>query len=163
MNITSPSSSLDQINFILEDWGTSPGDSSIEFNFCTYSVAMEANGSGFFWLLGVDCDALIELWMGVEHCGSLVGTVVEGTVQDYTVVLEPVRYTTYLLFHRYARMHIQQRLVRDLPCNTECRGDHFRSHTRIDMVIKNLDLEPKIYAMMRDFLEVFAVLPGGKN
>ncbi|GJX46259.1 hypothetical protein Tco_0271449 [Tanacetum coccineum] len=33
---------------------------------------------------------------------------------------------------------------------------------RIDMVIKNLDLEPKIDAMMRDFLD-FVVLPGGKK
>ncbi|GKB52082.1 hypothetical protein Tco_0902835 [Tanacetum coccineum] len=37
----------------------------------------------------------------------------------------------------------------------------------IDMVIKDLDLEPKIDAMMRDFLEMslrsFIVLPSGKN
>ncbi|GJW80432.1 hypothetical protein Tco_0144407 [Tanacetum coccineum] len=32
--------------------------------------------------------------------------------------------------HRYARTRIQQRLVRDLSCNTECRGDHCRYHTR---------------------------------
>ncbi|GJY74994.1 hypothetical protein Tco_0479425 [Tanacetum coccineum] len=36
-----------------------------------------------------------------------------------------------------------------------------------DMVIKDLDLEPNIDAMMREFLEIslqsFAVLPGGKN
>ncbi|GJU01805.1 hypothetical protein Tco_1112143 [Tanacetum coccineum] len=43
MNITSPSSSLEQINFILEDWGTNPSDSSIEFSFCACSVTMEAN------------------------------------------------------------------------------------------------------------------------
>ncbi|GKC12175.1 hypothetical protein Tco_1008957, partial [Tanacetum coccineum] len=24
----------------------------------------------------------------------------------------------------------QQRLIRGLPCNTECRGDHCRSHMR---------------------------------
>ncbi|GKA46390.1 hypothetical protein Tco_0739273 [Tanacetum coccineum] len=47
MNITSPSSSLVQTNFILGDWGTNPSDSSIEFNFRTCSVAMEANGSGY--------------------------------------------------------------------------------------------------------------------
>ncbi|GKF23945.1 hypothetical protein Tco_0076267, partial [Tanacetum coccineum] len=60
------------------------------------------------------------------------------------------------------RMRIQQRLVPNLPCNTECRGDHYRSHISvsvtklatgrlvngsscdgIDMVIKDLDLEPK--------------------
>ncbi|GKF76956.1 hypothetical protein Tco_0229426, partial [Tanacetum coccineum] len=45
MNITSPSSSLEQTNFVLEDWGTYPSDSSIEFSFRTCSVAMEANGS----------------------------------------------------------------------------------------------------------------------
>ncbi|GJW80699.1 hypothetical protein Tco_0144674 [Tanacetum coccineum] len=46
MNITSPSSSLEQTNFAFEDWGTNPSDSSINFRFHTYSVAMEANGSG---------------------------------------------------------------------------------------------------------------------
>ncbi|GJY03334.1 hypothetical protein Tco_0369274 [Tanacetum coccineum] len=46
MNITSPSSSLEQINFVLEDWGTNLSDSSIEFSFCTCLVAMEANGLG---------------------------------------------------------------------------------------------------------------------
>ncbi|GJX89297.1 hypothetical protein Tco_0341311 [Tanacetum coccineum] len=46
MNITSPSSSLVQTNFVLEDWGTNLSDSSIEFSFCTCSMAMEANGSG---------------------------------------------------------------------------------------------------------------------
>ncbi|GJV65139.1 ribonuclease H-like domain-containing protein [Tanacetum coccineum] len=46
MNITSPSSSLEQINFLLEDWGTNLSDSSIEFSFRTCSVVMEANGSG---------------------------------------------------------------------------------------------------------------------
>ncbi|GJX93153.1 hypothetical protein Tco_0347739 [Tanacetum coccineum] len=46
MNITSPSSSLEQTNFILEDWGTSPSDSSIEFSFRTCSAVIEANGSG---------------------------------------------------------------------------------------------------------------------
>ncbi|GJY59194.1 hypothetical protein Tco_0459086 [Tanacetum coccineum] len=43
MYITSPPSSLEQTNFALEDQGTSPSDSSIEFNFHTCSVAMEAN------------------------------------------------------------------------------------------------------------------------
>ncbi|GKA28697.1 hypothetical protein Tco_0714942 [Tanacetum coccineum] len=80
-------------------------------------------------------------------------------------------------FIQYARMHIQQRLVRDLPCNTECRRDHCRSHMRvsvtklatgrlvngsscdrIDMVIKDLDLEPKVNAMMRDFLLLLLIL-----
>ncbi|GJV09614.1 hypothetical protein Tco_1351155 [Tanacetum coccineum] len=46
MNITSSSSSIEQTNFVLEDWGTNPSDSSIEFSFRTYLVAMEANGSG---------------------------------------------------------------------------------------------------------------------
>ncbi|GJV39617.1 hypothetical protein Tco_1418057 [Tanacetum coccineum] len=46
MNITSPSSSLEQTNFVLEDWGTYPSDSSIEFSFRTCYVAIEANGSG---------------------------------------------------------------------------------------------------------------------
>ncbi|GJU27224.1 reverse transcriptase domain-containing protein [Tanacetum coccineum] len=59
-------------------------------------------------------------------------------------------------------MDIQQSLVRDFPCSTECRGDEELATGRlidgsscdgIDMVIKDLDLEPKS----------FAVLPGGKN
>ncbi|GJZ71287.1 hypothetical protein Tco_0635138 [Tanacetum coccineum] len=59
MNITSPSSSLEQTNFVWEDWGTNPSDSSIEFSFRTCSVAMEANGSGCgCGLLGVDCDGV---------------------------------------------------------------------------------------------------------
>ncbi|GJV64318.1 hypothetical protein Tco_1475146 [Tanacetum coccineum] len=78
------------------------------------------------------------------------------------------KYTTYLPLYQYARMRIQQRLARDLPCNTECRGDHYRSHMShkayhrrlvngsscdgIDMVIKDLDLELKVDAIMRDFL-----------
>ncbi|GKC65378.1 hypothetical protein Tco_1097976, partial [Tanacetum coccineum] len=91
MNITSPSSSLEQTNFVLEDWGTNPSDSSIEFSFCTCFVAMEANGSGcgcgleFLFLefpsscstsgsltwgsstcLGWIVMALIELWICVE-------------------------------------------------------------------------------------------------
>ncbi|GKF99099.1 hypothetical protein Tco_0297882, partial [Tanacetum coccineum] len=41
------------------------------------------------------------------------------------------------------------------------------SYGGIDMVIKDLDLEPKVDATMRDFLEMslrsFVVLPGGKN
>ncbi|GJT59515.1 hypothetical protein Tco_1003048 [Tanacetum coccineum] len=63
-------------------------------------------------------------------------------------------------------MRIQQRLVQDLSCNTECHEDHCRSHMSvevtklatgqlvngsscdgIDMVIKNLDMETKVYAM----------------
>ncbi|GJY92206.1 hypothetical protein Tco_0507988 [Tanacetum coccineum] len=42
----------------------------------------------------------------------------------------------------------------DFPCSTECRGDHYRSHMKkINMVIKDLDLEPKIDAMMMEFLD----------
>ncbi|GKF07613.1 hypothetical protein Tco_0041837, partial [Tanacetum coccineum] len=97
MNITSSSSSLEQINFGLEDWGTNPSDSSIKFSFQTCSVAMEANGLGFgyglelvFPGLSSSCSisglstwdssgylgwivmALIELWICVDHCGSIV-------------------------------------------------------------------------------------------
>ncbi|GKF04374.1 hypothetical protein Tco_0035042 [Tanacetum coccineum] len=99
MNMTSPSSFLVQTNFVLEDWGTNPSDSSIKFSFRTYSVGMEANGSGcecglrlmFSWLSFSSCPTsgslawdssgclgwivmvLIELWMWVEHYGSSVG------------------------------------------------------------------------------------------
>ncbi|GJS68862.1 hypothetical protein Tco_0683427 [Tanacetum coccineum] len=103
MNITSPSSPLEQTNFVLEDWGTSPSDSSIEISFRTCSVAMEANGSGYgcglelvfprlpsssclsFGLLTWDPSGclgwivmvLIEPWTWVEHCGSSVGNGLE--------------------------------------------------------------------------------------
>ncbi|GJY72712.1 hypothetical protein Tco_0476415 [Tanacetum coccineum] len=45
MNITSPSSSLEQTNFTLEDWGTNPSDSSIKFSFRTCYVEIKAKGS----------------------------------------------------------------------------------------------------------------------
>ncbi|GKF34011.1 hypothetical protein Tco_0107211, partial [Tanacetum coccineum] len=98
MNITSPLSSLEQTNFILEDWGTNPSNLSIEYSFRICSVAMEANGSGcghglelVFMGLSSSCSmlgsltwdssgcfgwivmALIELWIYVEHCESIVG------------------------------------------------------------------------------------------
>ncbi|GJS77345.1 hypothetical protein Tco_0727226 [Tanacetum coccineum] len=41
-------------------------------------------------------------------------------------------------------------MIYDVPCGL------------IDMVIKDLDLDPKIDAMMREFLNL-VVLPGGKN
>ncbi|GJW47519.1 hypothetical protein Tco_0079165 [Tanacetum coccineum] len=193
MNITSPSSSLVQSNFVLEDWGTNLSDSSIELSFHTCSVAMEANGSGYgcglefmfprfpfsscptsgslSWdslgCLGWIVMALTELWMWVEHCGSIVG------------------YTTYLPLHRYARMRIQQRLVRDLPCNTECYGDHCRSHIRArssnnahdSSALRSRSLPPADWTMIhasdedspyvlehQDIVtEFLTVLPGGKN
>ncbi|GJT11677.1 hypothetical protein Tco_0858719 [Tanacetum coccineum] len=49
-----------------------------------------------------------------------------------------------LPFHSRARMRSQYKLARNHPCNTECRGDHCRSHMRIS-------------------LQSFAVLPSGKN
>ncbi|GKA76922.1 hypothetical protein Tco_0783383 [Tanacetum coccineum] len=98
MNITSPSSSLEQTNFVLGDWGTNLSDSSIEFSLRTCYVAIEANGSGcgcglelvspglssfcstsgsLTWdssgCLGWIEMALIELWICVEHCGLLLG------------------------------------------------------------------------------------------
>ncbi|GKF61288.1 hypothetical protein Tco_0181342, partial [Tanacetum coccineum] len=93
-NITSPSSSLEQTNFVLEDRGTNPSDSSIEFNFRTCSVAMEANRSGYGCGSGLvssrlpsSCSifgasswdffgriviVLIKLWICVEYAGSVV-------------------------------------------------------------------------------------------
>nr|GEU51057.1 hypothetical protein [Tanacetum cinerariifolium] len=170
INITSMSSPLVQTSYVLEDWGTNPSDSKNELSLRTFSVMNEIDGSvgtkGLTWIFyGLSFSsssisfglssweslcclrcivmALIKPWIWVEHCGFHLAlrTVVEGMVRDRTVGLEP------------ARMHIQQRLVRDFPCNTECRGDHCRSHVRIDMVIKNLDLEPKVDAMVRDFLD----------
>nr|GEV28181.1 hypothetical protein [Tanacetum cinerariifolium] len=38
---------------------------------------------------------------------------------------------SYFPYRGYARMRIQQRLARDLPCNTECYGDHCISHMRV--------------------------------
>ncbi|GJX44694.1 hypothetical protein Tco_0261370 [Tanacetum coccineum] len=78
---------------------------------------------------------LIEPWIWVEHCGSSVGNgsgsdrwVGTGVTKIVLLELKSVPLTSRSC--RYARMHIQQRLVRDLPCNTECRGDHCRSHMR---------------------------------
>nr|GEV34837.1 retrovirus-related Pol polyprotein from transposon TNT 1-94 [Tanacetum cinerariifolium] len=79
MNITSLSFSLEQINFVLVDWGTNPSNSSIKFNFRTCIVVMEANRLGC--CLGWIVIALIELWMWVEHWGSIVVMVVEGTIR----------------------------------------------------------------------------------
>ncbi|GKF69394.1 hypothetical protein Tco_0202451, partial [Tanacetum coccineum] len=88
-----------QTNFAIGDQGTNPSDSSIEFSFRTYSVATRASGSGYGCGLGLvflrlpssSCPtsslltwdssgwlgwivmALIEPWIWVEHCGSLVG------------------------------------------------------------------------------------------
>ncbi|GKD87052.1 hypothetical protein Tco_1358206 [Tanacetum coccineum] len=111
--------------------GTNPSDSSIEFNFCTCSVAIEAKGSGcglelvflrlpssysmsgsLTWdssgCLGWIVMALIELWSCVEHCGTIVGF----------FGVEVTKLTT-------------GRLVNGSSCDG------------IDMVIKDLDLEPK--------------------
>ncbi|GKE78069.1 hypothetical protein Tco_1544189, partial [Tanacetum coccineum] len=60
------------------------------------------------------------------------GTIVEGTVQDRTAGLELIRVEVAKLS--------TGRLVNGSSCD------------EIDMVIKNLDFEPKIDAMMRDFL-----------
>nr|GFB50854.1 hypothetical protein [Tanacetum cinerariifolium] len=62
MNITSPSFSLEQINFVLEDWRTNSSDSSIEFSFRTCSMAMEANGSG--------CECGLDLMFSRQNWGS---------------------------------------------------------------------------------------------
>ncbi|GKA88251.1 hypothetical protein Tco_0810015 [Tanacetum coccineum] len=78
MNITSPSSSLEQINFGLEDWGTNPSDSSIEFSFRTCFVAMEANGLGCGYRLelvfpGLSSSCLISGSSTWDASGSLGG------------------------------------------------------------------------------------------
>ncbi|GJV47558.1 hypothetical protein Tco_1437770, partial [Tanacetum coccineum] len=61
--------------------------------------------------------------------------------------------------HLEAKVKVKKLTTGRLVNGSSCDG--------IDMVIKKLDLEPKVYAMMRDFLEIslrsFAVLPGGKN
>ncbi|GJZ32995.1 hypothetical protein Tco_0578431 [Tanacetum coccineum] len=113
-------------------------------------------------LLGTCFDSIIEVEECNKHWGSMAGCHQDCFAQ---------KCTTYLPLCRYAKIHIQQRLVQDLSCNTECRGDHCRSHMSIsvtklatgrlvngsscdgiNMVIKDLDLESKINAMMRDFL-----------
>nr|GEW15946.1 Gag-Pol polyprotein [Tanacetum cinerariifolium] len=104
---------------------------------------------------------------------------VEGKVWDQAIGSEPVRWVRKTILRILglstpkARMHISQRLILDFPCSIECHGDYYRSHiksvsvtrlttdrlvngsscARSDMVIKDLDLEPKIDAMMRDFLD----------
>nr|GEW29129.1 hypothetical protein [Tanacetum cinerariifolium] len=78
--------------------------------------------------------------------------VVEGTIRDRTVGLEPC--TTYIPLRRYVRMHIQQRLVWDFHVLATGRLIDGSSCNKIGMVIKDLDLELKIDAMMRDFWSI---------
>ncbi|GJY00819.1 hypothetical protein Tco_0358971 [Tanacetum coccineum] len=69
MNITSPSSSLEQINFVLEDWRTNLSDSSIDFSFRTCSVALEANG-----LVSPELQcARYSVGDGLQHSVDIVG------------------------------------------------------------------------------------------
>ncbi|GJX95514.1 hypothetical protein Tco_0351312 [Tanacetum coccineum] len=35
-------------------------------------------------------------------------------------------FESYLPLHRYTRMRNQQKLARDISCNTACRGDHYK-------------------------------------
>ncbi|GJT33375.1 hypothetical protein Tco_0923794 [Tanacetum coccineum] len=65
-------------------------------------------------------------------------------------------------------MSEQDELPSSVGLDFRARLDGGRMYSRhleakIDMVIKNLDLEPKVDAMMRISLRSFAILPGGKN
>nr|GEX36842.1 hypothetical protein [Tanacetum cinerariifolium] len=56
---------------MLENWGTNPSDSSIKFTFRTYSMAMEANGSGCVTkivLLGLESIPLTSRFIGTREC-----------------------------------------------------------------------------------------------
>nr|GEX43152.1 zinc finger, CCHC-type [Tanacetum cinerariifolium] len=179
MNITSPSSSLEQTNFEMGDRGTNPSDSSIEFSFCTCSVEMEDNGPGhgcgselvfprlpssscpisdsltqdssdsLVWIVKV----LIELWMWAEHFGSIIrlrivvkgwfGIEPLGVTKIVLLELESIPLTSR--FIGFFVVKVTELTTNRLVNGSSCEG--------IDTVIKNLDLEPKVYAMMRGFLD----------
>ncbi|GKF56397.1 hypothetical protein Tco_0166737, partial [Tanacetum coccineum] len=75
INITSPSSSLVQMSLVLDDGGTNPSDSKNELNLRTFLVMNVTDRSG-----GVGGGTLL--------LDSRI--VVERTVRDRTVGLEPV-------------------------------------------------------------------------
>ncbi|GJS71994.1 hypothetical protein Tco_0704835 [Tanacetum coccineum] len=87
---------------------------------------------------------LIKLCIWVEHCESSVGLFEIGFKLDnlsmkfghqsleidltcvHQIVLTRLKFKPLDCpsLHRYARMHIQQRLVQDFSYSTKCRGDH---------------------------------------
>ncbi|GJU28029.1 hypothetical protein Tco_1166650 [Tanacetum coccineum] len=140
--------------------------------------------------LGQIVMALIELWICVEHCGSIIGTIVEGTVQDQTFrlgLVSPTLFCTGLKVYHFppasSVVSEQDELPLSIRLDFRARLDGGRMYSGhleakvevtklttgrlvngsssdgIDMIIKKLDLEPKVYAMMRDFLEVLRSFP----
>ncbi|GKE25056.1 hypothetical protein Tco_1436568, partial [Tanacetum coccineum] len=76
---------------------------------------------------------------------EILRIVVEGAVWDRTVGLKTIRGRGPLIVPRILRRFCTKLTIGRLIDGSSCGG--------IDMVIKDLDLEPKIDAMMRDFLE----------
>ncbi|GJW95974.1 hypothetical protein Tco_0175646 [Tanacetum coccineum] len=113
INITSSSSPLVQTSSVLEDWGINLSDSKNELSLRTFSVMNEIDRSGgmegLTWIfsgssfssslfssglslwdspccLGWIVIALIEPWIWVEHCGSIIGD--RGRCHDEDIVAE---------------------------------------------------------------------------
>ncbi|GKB18860.1 hypothetical protein Tco_0852783 [Tanacetum coccineum] len=137
MNITLPSSSLEQINFILEDWGTNPSNSSIEFSFRTCSVAMEANGLG--------CGCGLEL-VSPELSSSRLTS---GVTKIVLLGLKGIPLTSRFISTRGCVFNKGLFGAQLPPADW-----HVRRVTVIDNGLKKFPgLEPKIGAMMREVLE----------
>ncbi|GJS56148.1 hypothetical protein Tco_0629510 [Tanacetum coccineum] len=186
MNITSPSSSLEQINFALEDRGTNPSNSSINFSFRTCSVAMEGNGSGCGCGLGLVSVCLLFFIEGLSLVKNVQTEMDEVPVSEffkpYRYVVSPRLFCSGLkVYHLPPASSVREdaysiKVVSEqdeLPSSVQLdfrarlngvwmvevtklttgRLVNGSSCDGIDMVIKNLDLKPKIDAMMRDFLE----------
>ncbi|GJV00883.1 hypothetical protein Tco_1330153 [Tanacetum coccineum] len=104
MNITSPPSSLEQTNFVLEDWGTNLSDSSIEFSFRTCSVAMEANG------LGCGCGLEVVFPGLPSSCSTITGPLLGKNEQTKLGESPALEVHEYEAFPRHAA---NSRTIRD--------------------------------------------------
>nr|GEY12345.1 hypothetical protein [Tanacetum cinerariifolium] len=132
INITSPSSSLVQTSLALGDGGTNPSDSKSELNLRTFSII----GVTEIVLLGLEGILLFSRFIGMRGCvfnEGLFGIFhailcVVGTTVDFTRSSDFV----HLGFFGVEVIKLTTgRLVNGSSCD------------EIDMVIKNLDLEPK--------------------
>nr|GEZ25305.1 hypothetical protein [Tanacetum cinerariifolium] len=142
INTTSPSSPLVQTSSMLEDWGTSPSDSKNELSFRTFLVMNEIDRSG-------GTKGLSWIFYGLSFSSSLFSY---GLSSWDTLCC--LGWIVMALIKPWIWVEHYGSSV-GLVNGSSCDG--------IDMVIKDLYLEPKVDAMMRISLRSFAVLPGRKN
>ncbi|GKA59016.1 hypothetical protein Tco_0758329 [Tanacetum coccineum] len=105
--------------------------------------------------LGQIVMALIELDICVEHCGLLLGLKV---VSEQDELPLSIRLDFRARLVRVVRNVLSGQSRGQVTKLTTGRLVNGSSSDGIDMIIKKLDLEPKVYAMMRDFLEVCQLL-----